>query len=53
MRTLVHLSDLHFGRTDADVVAALPGTVASIRPDVVVVSSEGSQESSERSQESE
>ncbi len=38
MRTLVHLSDLHFGRTDPAVVAALPGTVASIRPHVVVVS---------------
>jgi 3',5'-cyclic AMP phosphodiesterase CpdA len=38
MRTLVHLSDLHFGRTDPAVVAALPGTVAAIRPDVVVVS---------------
>ncbi|HEX2541915.1 MAG TPA: metallophosphoesterase family protein [Caldimonas sp.] len=38
MRTLVHLSDLHFGRTDPAVVAALPSTVAAIRPDVTVVS---------------
>ncbi len=38
MRTVVHLSDLHFGRTEPAVVAALPNTVASIRPDVVVVS---------------
>ena len=38
MRTVVHLSDLHFGRTDPAVVAGLPATVAAIGPDVVVVS---------------
>ena len=38
MRTLVHLSDLHFGRTDAAVVEALIARVAAIQPDVVVVS---------------
>ncbi|MDQ6683506.1 MAG: metallophosphoesterase [Pseudomonadota bacterium] len=38
MRTLVHLSDLHFGRTDPLVVEALVGTVAGFAPDVVVVS---------------
>jgi 3',5'-cyclic AMP phosphodiesterase CpdA len=38
MRTLVHLSDLHFGRTDARVVAALVPLVNSLLPDVVVVS---------------
>lgn len=38
MRTLVHLSDLHFGRTDPAILDPLVATVASIRPDVVVVS---------------
>jgi len=38
MKTLVHLSDLHFGRTDAGVVAALAPLVNSLLPDVVVVS---------------
>jgi 3',5'-cyclic AMP phosphodiesterase CpdA len=38
MRTLVHLSDLHFGRVDYSVVEPLVATIAEIEPDVVVVS---------------
>ena len=38
MKTLVHLSDIHFGRTDAAVVAAIVPLVHSLLPDVVVVS---------------
>jgi 3',5'-cyclic AMP phosphodiesterase CpdA len=38
MRTLIHISDLHFDRVDADVVEALATTVAAARPDVVAVS---------------
>ena len=38
MRTLVHLSDLHFGRTDPQVIEPLIATVRTIAPDVVVVS---------------
>ena len=38
MRTLVHLSDLHFGRTDDAVLEPLLTAVAGARPDVVVVS---------------
>src|SRR3712207_3468998 len=38
MRTLVHLSDLHFGRTDASVVGELSKVVNGLRPDLVVVS---------------
>ena len=38
MRTLVHLSDLHFGRIDAAIVEPLIAEVAAARPDVVVVS---------------
>ncbi|NOT08667.1 MAG: metallophosphoesterase [Gemmatimonadales bacterium] len=37
--TLVHLSDLHFGRdVDLDQVAALEGGVRTLRPDAVIVS---------------
>src|SRR4051794_12900869 len=38
MRTLVHLSDLHFGRTDPAVIEPLLDTVRAIAPHVVVVS---------------
>ena len=38
MRTLVHLSDLHFGRVDETLLAPLAQAVASHKPDVVVVS---------------
>jgi 3',5'-cyclic AMP phosphodiesterase CpdA len=38
MKTLVHLSDLHFGRVDEAVVAAIVPLVRSLLPDVVVVS---------------
>jgi 3',5'-cyclic AMP phosphodiesterase CpdA len=38
MRTLVHLSDLHFGRTDDALIKPLAELVKKIAPDVVVVS---------------
>ena len=38
MRTLVHLSDLHFGRVDEALLAPLIDVVSRISPDVVVVS---------------
>ena len=38
MRTLVHLSDLHFGRVDATLLEPLIALVARIKPDLVVVS---------------
>ena len=38
MRTLVHLSDLHFGRVDYSLVEPLIKTVEELKPDVVVVS---------------
>jgi predicted MPP superfamily phosphohydrolase len=38
VRTLVHLSDLHFGRIDAAVLAPLVTTVTALTPDVVIVS---------------
>ena len=38
MRTLVHLSDLHFGRTDPALLQPLARQVDDVHPDVVVVS---------------
>jgi 3',5'-cyclic AMP phosphodiesterase CpdA len=38
MRTLVHLSDLHFGRVDYTVVEPLVETVKQVKPDAVAVS---------------
>lgn len=38
MRTLVHLSDLHFGRVDYAILNPLIETVRQIAPDVVAVS---------------
>jgi len=38
MRTLVHLSDLHFGRVDEALLAPLAARVKALAPQVVVVS---------------
>jgi 3',5'-cyclic AMP phosphodiesterase CpdA len=38
MRTIVHLSDLHFGRLDARVVAPLLAAVRAAAPDVIAIS---------------
>ncbi|MFN2453737.1 MAG: metallophosphoesterase [Pyrinomonadaceae bacterium] len=38
MRTLVHLSDIHFGRVDYALVEPLIRLVTQLKPDVVVVS---------------
>lgn len=38
MRTVVHLSDLHFGRVDTAVLAPLRSAIEKLKPDVVVVS---------------
>jgi 3',5'-cyclic AMP phosphodiesterase CpdA len=48
MRSLVHLSDLHFGRIDAAVIEPLLARVAAIRPDVVVVSGDLTQRAKAR-----
>ena len=48
MRTLVHLSDLHFGRVDPIVVDALRETVRSIAPDLVAVSGDFTQRARSR-----
>jgi 3',5'-cyclic AMP phosphodiesterase CpdA len=38
MRTLVHLSDLHFGRTDPAILAPLVQFIGQLKPDLVAVS---------------
>lgn len=38
MRLIAHLSDLHFGRTDALVVEALVRDLHHLRPDLVIIS---------------
>ena len=38
MRTIVHLSDLHFGRVDPDLLEPLAAAVVAAQPDVVAVS---------------
>ena len=38
MRTIVHLSDLHFGRIDPSILAPLVKFVGEIRPNVVAIS---------------
>ena len=38
MRSIVHLSDLHFGRVDPAIIKPLIATVKEIKPDLVTVS---------------
>jgi len=48
MRTLVHLSDLHFGRVDAELIEPLLASVAEAKPDLVVVSGDLTQRARKR-----
>ena len=43
MRTVIHLSDLHFGRVDRAVVDAVRHTVHDLAPDLVAVSGDFTQ----------
>jgi 3',5'-cyclic AMP phosphodiesterase CpdA len=43
MRTIVHLSDLHFGRVDGALVAPLISVITAARPDLLVVSGDFTQ----------
>jgi 3',5'-cyclic AMP phosphodiesterase CpdA len=48
MRTLAHLSDLHFGRVDPALIDPLLQSLETIRPDVVVVSGDLTQRAREK-----
>ena len=48
MRTLLHLSDLHFGRIDPATLEPLLATAKEIRPDVVLVSGDLTQRARRR-----
>ena len=48
MRTLVHLSDLHFGRIDPRLLEPLIADVHAIGPDLVVVSGDLTQRAKAR-----
>ncbi|MBC8031243.1 MAG: metallophosphoesterase [Pyrinomonadaceae bacterium] len=48
MRTIVHLSDLHFGRVDLTVVEPLIETITKIKPDLVAVSGDLTQRARSR-----
>lgn len=48
MRQIVHISDLHFGRTDEHIVAALIRKVRDLAPDLVVVSGDLTQRARSR-----
>jgi 3',5'-cyclic AMP phosphodiesterase CpdA len=43
MRTIVHLSDIHFGRVDARLVAPLVQTIHTIAPSLVAISGDFTQ----------
>ena len=48
MRTIVHLSDLHFGRLDPRVVEPLVASIARLAPDLVAVSGDLTQRARRR-----
>lgn len=48
MRTVVHLSDIHFGRVDEAIIIPLIRTINEIKPDVVAVSGDLTQRARSR-----
>ncbi|MEO7760882.1 MAG: metallophosphoesterase [Casimicrobiaceae bacterium] len=48
MRTVVHLSDLHFGRVDQTLLSPLIAAVTQARPDLIVVSGDLTQRAKSR-----
>lgn len=48
MRTLIHLSDLHFGRVDEALLAPLKEQIARLAPDLLVVSGDLTQRARRR-----
>ena len=48
MRTIVHLSDLHFGRLDERIIAPLVERITAIHPDLIAVSGDLTQRARRR-----
>jgi 3',5'-cyclic AMP phosphodiesterase CpdA len=48
MRTIVHISDIHFGRVDHTLVEPLLDTIQSVAPDITAVSGDLTQHATER-----
>lgn len=48
MRTLAHISDVHFGREDPEIVAGLVASLAAAKPDILVVSGDLTQRAKKR-----
>ena len=48
MRSIVHLSDIHFGRVNAEVISPLIAAINSIHPDLVAVSGDLTQRARSR-----
>src|SRR6185503_14406687 len=48
MRTIVHLSDLHFGRLDARIVAPLLAAIGSVSPHLIAISGDFTQRARRR-----
>jgi 3',5'-cyclic AMP phosphodiesterase CpdA len=48
MKTVVHLSDLHFGRIDQPRIAPLLETIKSIKPEMVVISGDLTQRATKK-----
>ena len=48
MRTLAHISDVHFGREDPEIVAGLLTAITAAKPDVIVVSGDLTQRAKKR-----
>ncbi len=47
MKTIAQLSDLHFGKTDAEILSALEGFILTLQPDVLVISGDLTQRAKE------
>ncbi|MDQ6809697.1 MAG: metallophosphoesterase [Verrucomicrobiota bacterium] len=43
MRTIIHLSDLHFGRTNPAILSPLIGFIGEVKPDLVAISGDFTQ----------
>jgi 3',5'-cyclic AMP phosphodiesterase CpdA len=48
MRTIVHLSDIHFGRVDPRLVTPLVGAIRALAPDLVAISGDFTQRARRR-----